>query len=270
MKVAAGGIMTPERCNSMWPEYEYTCKCGHWLPDEIHLYWLCPCLQDDTRKEIADTNWMTNQALVEMGVKPGPEQWTKTPLRTMWLRGLIPKKAWPLPQPEDEYEMLEGSWPTPAFKGRICTDGSGGLHSSDVDLRRCGWAVVQTDDATDPKTWRWIAAPLAGSSQTVPRAELTAVLMVIRCAAGDCQAFTDHINIVKTIREGDWKKALASANGDLWGQVQRALEECFWKIEVRWINSHPDDLMMAQTEIPAVAYKGNKMADKKARSCRLH
>ena len=75
MKVAGAGLMTPERCNSFWPDYEHPCKCGHWLPDEARLFWQCRCLKNDRRPEIADNNWMTDKALVELGLKDGPGRW---------------------------------------------------------------------------------------------------------------------------------------------------------------------------------------------------
>ena len=117
----------------------------------------------------------------------------------MWLRGLVPKAAWPLPKPEQQYDWLEGSWPRPRFKGTVCTDGNGGYWSADGELRRCGWAAVMLDASGQPKDWKWIAGPLAGTVQTVPRSEIYAVLMVIEHAEGDCHVWTDHENIVTTI-----------------------------------------------------------------------
>ena len=88
---------------------------------------------------------MVEKALVELGVRDVPGNWKDNPLRTMWLRGLVSKKGWPLEEPQEVYEWIEGSRDKPAFKGKVCTDGSGGLHSSDTDQRRCGWAAVQVD-----------------------------------------------------------------------------------------------------------------------------
>ena len=97
------------------------------------------------------------------------------------------------------------------FKGKVCTDGSGGLYSSDNELRRCGWSAVQLQEGS-PSNWPWIAAPLGGNSQTVPRAELTAVIMVVEYAAGDCQTWTDHDNVCQTINFRKCGKAIKGIN----------------------------------------------------------
>ena len=59
MKAAAGGIMTPERVSSLWPEHEEVCKCGHWLPDEVHMFWQGRLLKEkDQRTAVTETSWM--------------------------------------------------------------------------------------------------------------------------------------------------------------------------------------------------------------------
>ena len=68
-KVAAGGVVTPERLNSMYPEYEEECACGHFLPDETHIFWTCKLLERDSRPEVKDTQWMAKKAKEEFGLQ---------------------------------------------------------------------------------------------------------------------------------------------------------------------------------------------------------
>ena len=58
----------------------------------------------------------------------------------------------------------------------VYTDGSGGRNTDDPRLRRCGWAWVIAGPAT-PECGR--CGNLLGE-QTVPRAELTAVIEFVR------------------------------------------------------------------------------------------
>ena len=62
------------------------------------------------------------------------------------------------------------------------------------------------------------------------------------------------------------EKTRAGANNDLWGQLETALIDCFWKIELFWVNSHPEEVMDIRPEVPEIAYVGNKIADEKARA----
>ena len=58
----------------------------------------------------------------------------------------------------------------------VYTDGSGGKNSDDPSVRRCGWAWV-IPGATSPESGR--CGNLQGP-QTVPRAELTALIEFVR------------------------------------------------------------------------------------------
>ena len=58
----------------------------------------------------------------------------------------------------------------------MCTDGSGGSRSSDTFLRRCSWAGVVVTQSGE------VLAGTQGTligSQTVPRAEITAVTIIL-------------------------------------------------------------------------------------------
>ena len=269
-KVACGSIMTADRVNECWPKHEETCECGKFLPDSVHTFWSCPLLATDSRPAVADTKWMAEEALIQLGEKPdrneaATKKWEKTPLEAMWLRALIPKMAWPITPPANSYELVDGSWDRPKFKGRVATDGSGGRYTSDKDLRRCGWSAVQLDDLLPAKEWKWIAAPLAGMKQTVPRSELMAVIAVAENLDGDVELWSDCKTIVDTINQRKWAAAMCSSNCDLWERLKEAIDKAAWKLTFKWINSHPTEAIQMQTHIPIIAYAGNKRADELAR-----
>ena len=79
--------------------------------------------------------------------------------------------------------------------GIYFTDGSGGLYSSDPRRRRCGWGIARIFyDPLRPQnntlTIGWYGA-LPTQNQTVPRAELWAVIVVIEFAQGEITIYSD-------------------------------------------------------------------------------
>ena len=86
----------------------------------------------------------------EVGAIATGEDWS-----VLWCRGLCPRAIHPLPPPpEESLTNLEFPFPTnrkDCFGSPLCahifTDGSGGSTGSDRRRRRCGWSVVQVDEA---------------------------------------------------------------------------------------------------------------------------
>ena len=48
------------------------------------------------------------------------------------------------------------------FKGIVCTDGSGGKHTSSALKRRCGWAAVVPQPGIAEKCWPTLSGQLFG------------------------------------------------------------------------------------------------------------
>ena len=57
---------------------------------------------------------------------------------------------------------------------------------------------------------------------------------------------------------------MRGCNGDLWERLKTAVDDCPWKITIKWVNSHPKEALEVQTGIPADVYKGNRRADQLA------
>jgi hypothetical protein len=116
---------------------------------------------------------------------------------------------------------------TGPVSGIVCTDGSGG-EATGVALRRVGWAYVQAGPAQELGQFEWCAfGSVAGtglypdSSQTVPMAEMTAIVEVAKDTQGDVLVFTDHLNLVEQFNNGPG----AHSHGPLAG---------LWALSGRW------------------------------------
>ena len=147
--------------------------------------------------------------------------------------------------------------------GTYYGDGSGGKHSSDPRLRRCGWSVCHVSDQgvleTDDLKGS-IFGTLESHLQTVPRAELWAAIVSIRRSRGDIVYVTDHLNLF-TRWENRQVVVTGSANQDLWHQFWCAIREHDGQVGVRWTKSHTtaEHILSGQTTVQD--HTGNEVAD---------
>ena len=106
------------------------------------------------------------------------------------------------------------------------TDGSGGEHSDDPRLRRCGAGVAVLGSASPgvrPELLAGLAMSVPGR-QTVPRAELIAVCRVLELAKQPLiEIVTDANYIIKGFRRGPF--ITKSYNWDLWRRFWLAIEK---------------------------------------------
>ena len=144
-----------------------------------------------------------------------------------WTRGL-PPAAWTYNRAGLHKLDFREYW---AEGGRVCgtvngtevifgSDGSGGKHAGDWRLQRCGWGWVALDKRTK--------LPLAAGrgavpgAQTVPRAELCALIDLAAYSSGPLFVVVDASYLIKGYQKG--KKALqCGPNGDLWFALFRLL-----------------------------------------------
>ena len=141
----------------------------------MHTYWTCPC-----NLQITDPAVTKTQHLVEEAITGSQE------FQCLWLRGILPKKLLEIPEEytpaekhiiavkvnEGEQLPTAGQWPEGDYFG----DGSGGSSSSFIEGRRCGAGVAYYDK--EKKLGFLASQALEGVVQTVPRAELQALIMV--------------------------------------------------------------------------------------------
>ena len=76
----------------------------------------------------------------------------------------------------------------------VATDGSGGPHSADPRIRRCGWGFVILGPNGEEKASG--SGPLDYWKQTVPLAELAAVTAVLLTTVGNLTVVIDNASIV--------------------------------------------------------------------------
>ena len=70
---------------------------------------------------------------------------------------------------------------TPQMLHTFYLDGSGGKHTEDMRMRRCGWSAVLVTSSDDSNEFRTAYyGTLGGSPQTVPRAELKAAVVAVK------------------------------------------------------------------------------------------
>ena len=224
-RVVCGGCYFGARRAATWPYIADSCRCPHCggEHDEKHVYWSCPQLQHSEVEEIVSTNCYTEPALLSLA--------SAAPKESYWLRGLLPLHVVLGIEPPAQQQPISHQPPheEPWFEGEVATDGSGGKHTKTPYLRRCGWACAQFVEGE----YVTASAPLEGPKQTSARAELFAVLHVLRRTKGNIQIWTDHQaipNIFSRPQQLDRVELLD--NSDLWQQIRSLVSTCPYIIEV--------------------------------------
>ena len=157
-------------------------RCGAQGADAYHMLWSCPCLFDNPLPEVVATQALLDRAGQEVDASP-----------CFWLRGLVPS-SWTVPHtppaPRLALRMVGNDFPQPCLwpNGTYATDGSGGEHSSFPTLRRCGAGIAYVEGNSVP--WGAFVC-LPGLVQTVPRAELYAITLVLHNTVGKVAVWTD-------------------------------------------------------------------------------
>lgn len=139
------------------------------------------------------------------------------------------------------------------------TDGSGGKYSSVRHLRRCGFGVAVLDDLA----FSWGAfAVLDGENQSVPRAELAAILCVLRrVSGGPVEIASDSKINVDRYADGI-DACLSACNSDLWRQLWAEVGRIGRdSVVLRWIKGHATEKHIAEGDISVKDLCGNYCAD---------
>ena len=249
---AAQAMNTPDRCT----------RCRLNVPEtELHFLYTCPANASVDDPRVADSQDLVSQAV---------EGCSDTPC--LWLRGLLPAAFVPVNTPavhtEDIFVIGDfNGW----LPGTYYGDGSGGPFSAYPLLRRCGVgiAVVQPNyDYTqqEPNPFRWGAfLALPGLVQTVPRAELMVLVVVVeRVSPGMTVIKSDNRWVVDTFGQGK-DHCLAAQHSDLWTRIFEVLDRGLVVLEVTWVKGHVESVEVASRyDVVVEDIFGNALADKLA------
>ncbi len=135
------------------------------------------------------------------------------------------------------------------------SDGSGGPHSVDPRVRRCGWGfVVVGPDGAEVAS---APGPLDYWKQTVPLAELAAVTALLLCTVGNVTVIIDNATVVEGIQKGPDHKH--STNKHAWKLLWATVGDR--RLEAIKVKSHLDEAAAAATGVPWLHWRANALAD---------
>ena len=168
----AGGGWPQSRVHAAYPDVLPQCTlCGCAYADSLHTYWTCPALLRLEDVDVSQTNHLIDEAIDGYFLHP-----------CLWLRGIVPSSFTSLVQGSSNliqeflftYHLNHppcGEWPS----GDYFLDGSGGRDAAFPSIRRCGIWVARLRDS---EFEFGVESPLPGDVQTVPRAEISASIIV--------------------------------------------------------------------------------------------
>ena len=151
------------------------------------------------------------------------------------------------------------------WTGNIFTDGAVSVIPEHPSFNRGGWAAIAMgDDIFRPQLHVAVWGTLE-AEQTVPRAELMAILVALQHAAAPCVIHVDHKNHVDDIRKGKAHCChIDREHVDLWRRIWFILEDLGGpsdQVRIIHVSSHQQE---HAGETPREAYrrKGNAWADR--------
>ena len=262
-----GGYWPQQRLASIHQHVSDQCtRCNAAVESAFHLIWECPCNGD-----IRDARVVDSQPLIFEARRSAHE------FPCLWLRGLLPKELVAISTPFAIREDLQfvksapvGLWPS----GHYHTDASGGIYSSLPLIRRCGIGIafvcqddMQFNGAITEDLFLWgCFSALPGSIHTVVRAELFAIVLVVKYAVREAciVVHSDSKVNVDAFLQGR-QHCLSAAHADLWLQLWQLVCEKGLEFQLRWTKGHvstPE--MMQQYDVSARHLFGNCCADRLA------
>jgi len=234
--------------------------CGCAAVDEYHLYWSCPALADSTEEPFSCSQHLVSKAAAGSIESP-----------CLWYRGLLPLDFCKISTPFQQEAWLRvfgpdkpptAAWPS----GRYYTDGSGGLFTAVPRLRRVGVGIaVVTASLTEPRLRFGAWGPVPGPLQTVPLAELWAVLHVARnlSLTAAAEIFSDSKVTVEQFGKGPQAACFAAAR-PLWKEfwaLQRARSLAGGSLTLTWVKAHATAELLQQGLASVEHVFGNAAAD---------
>ena len=245
-----GAWATPRQLWARGKREEDTCECGKQAGTLYH--WLARCGKG---KEMRDEKcppevlrqgvtglWDT---LYSRGVAAKPKPVDKVRERTWWA--------------DDENSRQKMA------SGVVYVDGS--FKGMQWRAARAAWSAVHIDQ---DGVWRWTySGTLAERHVSSYRAELTAVLQVLRIAIGPIHLFCDNQEVVKGVGRGRRHCTAASADcADVWRKIWRIIDEIGEDFKIDWLPGHSSWIHVLEGKITPHQHVGNALADKAAKESR--
>jgi len=283
--IAAGGTLTLQR---RFPDLEpqhplKLCRqCGTEAETALHRFWTCPCIPelyghssevgtDATDEEKLEVE--TYKATIEKTQSLKQDAivgCTTRDQQCFYLRGLIPQGWTTCSEPHQVVEKRFGQAleAEPACVEHIFVDGSGS--TSDPRLRRCGWAVAwidfgpcSGDTYLEAKVLGAIQGNMDMDSQSVPAAELTAVLQALRATRGDVTIWSDCWFVVQGFANARWRLEVCQ-HFDLWQRIHANCEGR--RVTVRWVKAHAKVVHLETGQLAPWQIIGNEVVDTLAKA----
>jgi len=257
------GMLITSLCAGCWPRTRLheagkiddpSCPRCKQAPETLqHRYWECPANTDIESPAICESNRFRCDY--------------SDAAQCFWLRGLVPK-GWTTtgPLPQESLQQREGVFlGSKPFGGEYFTDGSGGLHTADPRLRRCGWAVVSaTKSAQERAVLEGALWGTLSDWQTVPRAELYAVIMAVEHTNGPIQVYSDCKYVVDGYHRGK-DSTIHGSNGDLWVRLWAACAaRACGEVKLTKVKAHTSQADEDTGLITRFHREGNEYSDKYA------
>lgn len=228
-------------------------RCHRAVDSPLHMFWECePCI-DAEDEAIQSSNYLIKRAPKGMEVAP-----------CLWARG-IPHGEWfPPPPPQDVRVWEVGAAPAGKVQvHRWFTDGSGGKHSSDKMLRRCGWAAVLVFGPPGEEKMQWaIFGGLPAGQQTTPQAELMAATIALEKSAAHGAPGVEVLSDCRYVVDGfAARRRNHRQHRDLWDRLWKAVDEITGTVRVLKVKAHATDDEVRAGMVTPSELLGNHIAD---------
>ena len=268
-KAAIAGLWTAERKFAAGLIATPVCpRCRLAPEDEFHRVWECKANEEGLKDHI-DPKILCNN-LKQKAIQGKDDN------MALWTRGIVPKAMTDTIPPRDIQGIIQIS-DDPPTAGRFYLDGSGGVNTADKRLRRCGWAAIKMKEGggNTPEVHQGVYGALAGAVQTVPRAEITAALNLLRTLQGspgdihmvsDCKLVVDGFaeKMNTTTVEAARRFPCSDANQDLWQEVvdmTAARTKKGYRTWITKVKAHVEEFHILADIVSWDDFVGNEFAD---------